>query len=366
MPSKPCVTCLLHKPIFSQGKCRPCFASWGLANHVPENEMPPKCGVENCTGYVEKRGMCDIHYRRFVKYGHADKVRQQGKSEIRKRPYYNNWIHFKHMGDLAPEWLDFETFETDIGARPSDRHRLMRVNRDVLLGPGNFEWKEPAFPETFKHTQEETKAYNAAYSARKRDNGETFKHAGLSRFFGITVEHYNELLAAQNGTCALCDVTHDFDAKGKPQSLAVDHDHTTFEIRGLLCRHHNMMLGHAKDNPDVLRKGADYLERDTHTGWFAPGPGSPAGERKANIRSPAVGKTCSEEGCDKAVKAKNLCTVHYARLVRTGSTELKYKEVPSCTIEGCSERAVGRGLCGSHYYKLYYSKRPKADNPTPS
>jgi len=34
----------------------------------------------------------------------------------------------------------------------------------------------------------------------------------------------------------------------------------TDKIRGLLCRDCNLMLGHAQDNPDILREAANYLE----------------------------------------------------------------------------------------------------------
>lgn len=40
-----------------------------------------------------------------------------------------------------------------------------------------------------------------------------------------------------------------------------DHDHETSQLRGTLCRDHNLMLGMAKDSPEALRAGADYVEK---------------------------------------------------------------------------------------------------------
>jgi len=51
----------------------------------------------------------------------------------------------------------------------------------------------------------------------------------LWRRYGITVAQYDKMLKRQKGTCALC---------GKPpktKRLAVDHDHATKRVRGLLC-----------------------------------------------------------------------------------------------------------------------------------
>ncbi|WP_205413678.1 endonuclease VII domain-containing protein [Micromonospora aurantiaca] len=73
--------------------------------------------------------------------------------------------------------------------------------------------------------------------------------------FGLTWDEYELLLACQDGKCAICG--------GRPRRhmLAVDHDHKTGEIRGLLCsRCNHKLLGSANDDPARLRRAADYLE----------------------------------------------------------------------------------------------------------
>ena len=83
----------------------------------------------------------------------------------------------------------------------------------------------------------------------------TRKNIVLKYIYGITLEEYNALLAKQNGVCALCG-----NINRHGVALHVDHDHTTGEIRGLLCFCCNSALGNAHDNPVILRKMADYLE----------------------------------------------------------------------------------------------------------
>jgi len=73
--------------------------------------------------------------------------------------------------------------------------------------------------------------------------------------YGITAAVYFEMLDAQGGCCAICRS----DAKTINQTLAVDHDHATGAVRGLLCAGCNRMLGCATDRPDVLLAGAGYL-----------------------------------------------------------------------------------------------------------
>jgi hypothetical protein len=74
--------------------------------------------------------------------------------------------------------------------------------------------------------------------------------------FGMSWDDYALLLNVQDGRCAICN--------GRPRKnmLAIDHDHKTGEIRGLLCsRCNHRLLGSANDSPARLRRAADYLEQ---------------------------------------------------------------------------------------------------------
>src|SRR5665213_3048143 len=69
---------------------------------------------------------------------------------------------------------------------------------------------------------------------------------------GITEEQYQELLAFQGGRCAICG-----NKPGKKR-LAVDHNHKTGEVRGLLCKYCNYrILGGVRDSVFTLQKAID-------------------------------------------------------------------------------------------------------------
>ncbi len=60
----------------------------------------------------------------------------------------------------------------------------------------------------------------------------------LKRTYNITLEEYDKMLEVQKGVCFICGgVNYD------GMRLAVDHNHKTGKIRGLLCRHCNFKLG---------------------------------------------------------------------------------------------------------------------------
>lgn len=84
---------------------------------------------------------------------------------------------------------------------------------------------------------------------------DAFKDRMLRRRYGITLESYEYLLKQQQGKCAICED----DDNGR--ALAVDHDHNTGKVRGLLCTNCNNGLGRFKDNPERLRAATLYLER---------------------------------------------------------------------------------------------------------
>lgn len=87
-------------------------------------------------------------------------------------------------------------------------------------------------------------------------NKERRRQEVLFKRYGVTHSEYGRLLEKQSGVCGIC-----FREPPANRRLAVDHDHATGRVRGLLCTRCNVLLGIVKDNPDVLLEAAVYLER---------------------------------------------------------------------------------------------------------
>jgi len=71
--------------------------------------------------------------------------------------------------------------------------------------------------------------------------------------YGMSLEEYDALFAEQLERCAICR------EKQQYKRLAVDHDHLTGEIRGLLCENCNAGLGRFMDDRLLLARAAEYL-----------------------------------------------------------------------------------------------------------
>lgn len=76
----------------------------------------------------------------------------------------------------------------------------------------------------------------------------------IRKTYGITADEYNAIKEFQGGVCAMCRR-----AKGTTRRLSIDHDHRTGEVRGLLCSVCNNILGHFRDDQELLRDAASYL-----------------------------------------------------------------------------------------------------------
>lgn len=95
-----------------------------------------------------------------------------------------------------------------------------------------------------------------AYYLKNKDKIREYnKEYCLKKTFGITLKEYNNLFTKQDGCCAICKEHQ----SNFTIALAVDHNHTTQEVRGLLCSKCNMSLGLLNENITLLQAAIDYL-----------------------------------------------------------------------------------------------------------
>jgi predicted transcriptional regulator YheO len=103
----------------------------------------------------------------------------------------------------------------------------------------------------------EIKKQRAATRSRAwyKNNLDKAKSTKLMKSYSITIEQYKDFDNAFGNVCHICE--------GKCPSgrkLAVDHDHKSGLIRGLLCINCNKGLGNFKDNIELISKAIEYLK----------------------------------------------------------------------------------------------------------
>lgn len=103
---------------------------------------------------------------------------------------------------------------------------------------------------------EKRREQSAATSARPER-----RSAALARNitrYGISVDEHQQMLAKQEGLCAICRKPPAMTARTS-QRLHIDHDHETGKVRGLLCDRCNVGLGHFRDSSKLLAAAITYL-----------------------------------------------------------------------------------------------------------
>jgi len=103
-----------------------------------------------------------------------------------------------------------------------------------------------------------------SFNKKRKECKDCSKDLKLFGRYGITREQYNAKLEEQSGRCAICPAT--------PEESGVfhnDHDHKCCPtiktcgkcLRGLICSKCNTAIGLMNDNPERLRKAAEYVEK---------------------------------------------------------------------------------------------------------
>ena len=89
----------------------------------------------------------------------------------------------------------------------------------------------------------------------REDNPQRERDNHIRKHYGLPRGSYEKMLEEQNGKCAICEATK----PGGKGRFHIDHCHSKGSVRGLLCHNCNILLGHSKDDPDILRKAITYL-----------------------------------------------------------------------------------------------------------
>jgi len=238
------------KPVYARQLCSPCYQRWQRKGALDYVSYPTKCRIEGCDGRVVSNGYCDKHRKRMSRHGSPVATRPHTWGKKSKHPLYGRW---KESGKGIPGrhsvWSDFWQFVSDVGEKPSPRSVLKRPDISKSIGPDNFFWSEPVADRSL------SKITKAEYQRQwRKKNPRASKNTYLKKTFGITIDQYEAMLESQNNLCAICS------GSDEHFSLAVDHDHKSGKVRGLLCSQCNRGLGLFKDEVVRLESALKYLK----------------------------------------------------------------------------------------------------------
>jgi len=119
------------------------------------------------------------------------------------------------------------------------------------------------------------KRYEGRYNSEehkkhKRDlyklNPDVYRRRYMRTHYNITLEQYDQIFEEQQGYCAICGKSETTKMNNVIKRLAVDHNHKTGQIRGLLCQRCNQIIGLAQESIQILDSAKNYLLEDKNNG----------------------------------------------------------------------------------------------------
>lgn len=176
--------------------------------------------------------------------------------EPRNKGRYRIEINKQRFDNMQAAWF-LHTGEFTKYLYPKDGDRKNTKLSNIMRPPPNTK-RCSTCQECKPLTEFSPKLPTALASSCRACRKEKYKHPRreqrLAQNFNISVQAYEELLAAQGGVCAICK-------KPPPENrrLAVDHCHDSEVVRGLLCTACNIAIGALDDNPENLERAIKYL-----------------------------------------------------------------------------------------------------------
>jgi hypothetical protein len=220
----------------------------------------PPCSKDDCDEPVHAQGLCNTHYRRQQRHGDADRTRQPHRAQSVKeaglaeaRAQMARWPETERTCNKCGETKSITEFAK------GDRGHLRKTCKHCKAEQ-HHQWRaqNPEHVKEWHRRYGQTPERQEAHRTRSRHAylNDPEPHRGRRRQsrYGITAEQYDAMLAAQGGVCAICG-----EVCKSGRSLAVDHDHVTGEVRGLLCGTCNRGIGYLKDDATLLKAALHYV-----------------------------------------------------------------------------------------------------------
>lgn len=215
-----------HKSVSSKDGLKPRCKECVLGHVVHVRELPK--GIKCCSKCKEEKSMVCFDKSSSTKDGYAFQCKVCKSSPVKAKRLVARLK--RHREAMLAQSLLVEKCCTKCGL-------VKPISDFILLKTGT------------RRGDCKKCSYRASHIARRK------KH--LLDKYGLTPEEYEAKSASQSHLCEICNKVE----AHANCSLAVDHDHNTNKVRGLLCSSCNLLLGHAKDSVAILKKSILYLKK---------------------------------------------------------------------------------------------------------
>lgn len=153
----------------------------------------------------------------------------------RTRPVIDNKVECKKCGD----WKDLIEY-------PKDKNSFL----------GIYSYCSSCANERARDNHKKIRAKD---SEGWEEHRRKYRHRYYKKFYGISLEQFEELFKSQDCKCAICLCDLDIDLESKKAHL--DHNHATGQIRQILCVRCNKGIGYLQEDLTIMRSAIEYLKK---------------------------------------------------------------------------------------------------------
>lgn len=235
------------------------------------------CSVDGCDQRPRSRGCCLAHYKRLIKHGDPTVVvkriaRYSDDATCKadgcdRKPRANglcsmHWMRLSTAGELGggettkPRGVICSVDGCPVkrvGVHGYCQKHYTRVRRTGVPGAADVIelatvcwWCDRPFTKPDGRTLYCSRECATVVRGLKK----------ASAKYDMTPTAYRRFWRAQAGTCAICRKP---ERTERNRILAIDHDHVSGHVRGLLCSHCNRAVGLFEDDPLVIKRAAEYV-----------------------------------------------------------------------------------------------------------
>ena len=111
-----------------------------------------------------------------------------------------------------------------------------------------------------KQVRDSDPEFKMKRNLREAKYASTRRKYHLKKCYGITIDEQEEMYRSQDGKCAICQRRFEDITIGK-NTLHVDHDHITGEVRQLLCGPCNCAIGNLNEDILIVYRVLEYLKK---------------------------------------------------------------------------------------------------------
>lgn len=204
-------------------------------------------GVKKCSRCKQSFDISNFHKAKDRLDGHANICKACAKAHGRA-------MYLKSIDKVKEQHRKYRESHREESKAYRDLHReeikesqrLWRIANSALI-------KERAKKFREVHA-EEIRARSRLSYYRNRDRA---KDTQLKKVYGISLVELEEMWESQDGKCSICEGS----LAKRSGGYAIDHNHSSGKVRGLICSRCNFALGLVLESETTLLRLIEYLKR---------------------------------------------------------------------------------------------------------